>query len=173
MPFQKGHKFSPGRKKGSKHKRTIKAEVAQEQLRQAIFQNLQPITAAAIRSALGEQFIYRVEKKEEGNETHVQLTDPDEIREGLDAIASGNFDENYYYISTKPSNTHAIKELFDRGFGKAKENVEHNIGEKTLAFLLERALVRGREKDDTLLNSGVIHSSYAIVEPQKKLNDGN
>ena len=132
-----------GRKRGSKNRRTIEMETAQKILQQGVFQNLKPMMIAQIQAARGEQYVYRVDRDGEGKETHVLMTDGHEIGKALDAISAGDFDENYYYISTKPASTQAFKELLDRGFGKAKEFKEVRVsGEVTFKTIAQRALER-------------------------------
>lgn len=145
MPFQtrKDTINRKGKPKGTKNRRTIELELAQKQLQQAVFSNLKPLVGAAIQSALGEKFMYRIDRDENNNEKHVQLTDSNEIRIGLDAIASGEFDDAYYYITTKPSNPQSFKELMDRGFGKAPQQINGQIDVKfSLSELAMRALER-------------------------------
>lgn len=130
-----------GKPKGSKRKKTINMELAQEQLQQAVFANLKPLTAAAIQSAIGEVYVYRVFDDNCDEKKHSLVEDPKEIEKALDEISRGNFEKNYYYISTKPSNTNALKELFDRGFGKSKEIKDVNIN-VSLHDVAQRALER-------------------------------
>lgn len=150
-PFVKGDPRA-GRHKGSKNKRTIEVEVAQKQLQQAVFQNLKPMMVAQVQAAKGEQYVYRVDKDENGNETHVMLTDGREIGDALDAISAGDFDDKYFYISTKPASTQAFKELLDRGFGKAKETKDINVTvQLSLSDLARKALERRNKKDDLVI----------------------
>lgn len=156
-----------GRKKGSKNRRTIELEVAQKQLQQAVFQNLKPMMTAQIMSARGENYVYRVDKNEEGGEKHVMLTDGREIGEALDAIAAWDFDNHYYYISTKPANTRAFEALLDRGFGKAREfkQVDVNV-QLSLSRLAQQALLRGSGKDDPGISSPPLHAPQGILRGQ-------
>lgn len=141
-----------GRKKGTKIKRTIEVELAQKSLQQAILKNITPLTVAAINAAIGERFVYRIEKDEKGRMLKPEIvTDGREIANALEAIENDNsvVDDTYYYISTKPMNTHALQQLLDRAFGKPKESIDHNHkGEISLSFLLQQALERGKTKTD-------------------------
>lgn len=104
---------------------------------------------AQVQAAKGEQYVYRIDRDENGKETHVLLTDGHEIGRALDAISAGTFEDKYYYISTKPASTIAFKELLDRGFGKAKEikKVDVNV-QLSLSRLAQQALMRGKNKND-------------------------
>lgn len=151
MPFPKGHKFSPGRKFGQRNKRTIEMEIAQKELQQAILKNITPLTVAAMNSALGEKYLYRIKKGAKGGNLPPEIvTNPFEIQTALSAIAddAGLIDETYYYISTKPSNPQSFKELMDRAFGKSKEHIDMKVtGNVFLSTLSQRALdLRNKKK---------------------------
>ncbi len=152
-----------GRKKGTKNHRTIELEIAQKELQQSILKNITPLTVAALNSAIGERYVYRV-KYERDKKTglplrerkHEIVSDSREIGEALDAIRNdaGLLDyedegtDSFYYISTKPSDTRSLQALFDRAFGKAKESVELSGTVKfSLADLAEEAL-KNRGKHD-------------------------
>lgn len=122
-------------------------EMAQKMLQQAVFQNLKPMMIAQVQSAMGEQFMYRKDVDEKGNEKTVLVTDPDEIGRALDSLSRG--DEKYYFIMTKAPNTQAFKELLDRGFGKAKEIHDVNLNvQLSLSDLAKRALEGNKKVTD-------------------------
>lgn len=143
-----------GRRKGSKNRRTIEVAVAEEQLRQSIMKNLTPIAVAAINATMGERFIYRIHTGAKGAQGQPQLvSDPHKIAQALEAIQNDNgcIDRDYYYVQTKPSNTHALGILLDRAFGKAKENkADPSANDIMLGELLRRALEKGRNQNDTM-----------------------
>lgn len=138
-------------------------EVAQKQLQQAILTNLTPLTVAAINSALGERYVYRVKYKhdKEGRRLderkHEIVSDPKEIERALGAIENDAGELNdedgedvFYYISTKPSDTRSLQGLFDRAFGKPKESLELSGEVKfSLADLAIRAIKKKVNKKDS------------------------
>lgn len=141
-PFVKGDPRA-GRTKGAKNKKTIEMEVAQKQLQQSILANITPLTVAALNSAIGERYVYRIETTKDGGRTKAEVvTDQHEISDALEAIENdaGVIDQSFYYVSVKPSDTRSLQALFDRAFGKAKETVDMNIkGELSLRMLAQKA----------------------------------
>lgn len=138
-----------GRKKGEKNKRTIAVEVAQKELQQAILKNITPLTVAAINAAIGERFVYKIEKDSKGRMLKPEIVmNSGEIANALEAIENDNsvVDDTYYYISTKPMNTHALQQLLDRAFGKPKESIDMNVtGKLSLSTLFQKAMEKKKQ----------------------------
>lgn len=101
---------------------------------------------------MGERFVYRIEKDEKGRMLKPEIVmDGKEIANALEAIENDNsvIDDTYYYISTKPMNTHALQQLLDRAFGKPKESVDMNVtGKLSLTALFERAQAKRKTQND-------------------------
>lgn len=146
-----GRQPGAGRPKGSLNQKTIDIAIAEQQLRESIAKNLIPITVSAINSTLGERFIYKISKKPKSKGQPVLVTGSEEIAKALYAINedAGLIDETYYYVQTKPSNSHALGILFDRAFGKAKEQkAAPSDNEIMLGELLRRALAKSNLQND-------------------------
>jgi hypothetical protein len=125
MAFQKGHKPMGGQLRVKK-KKTIQKEMALEQLKQGILKELKPILRGALDSARGLTVMYQKKKvkTKEGFKRIgelVQVKDQARVEELLQGSCSG---DDWYYITTKDPNIQAIKELWDRSFGKVKESLE-------------------------------------------------
>ena len=126
-----GARIGAGKPKGSKHKKTIEKELALEQLRQGILKELMPVLRAALDSARGLTVMYQRQKIKVGKEFKrqgelVQVTDQARVEQLLRGNKEG---DDWYYITTKDPNVAAVKELWDRAFGKSKETIEHSIKE--------------------------------------------
>lgn len=109
-----------------KKKKTIQKEMALEQLKQGILKELKPILRGALDSARGLTVMYQKKKvkTKEGFKRIgelVQVKDQARVEELLQGSCSG---DDWYYITTKDPNIQAIKELWDRSFGKVKESLE-------------------------------------------------
>ena len=95
--------------------------------------------------ALGQQYIFKLEEEinDKGkiiSREHVQVDDPSEIASALGFIAAGGVDPQgvYYYITTKEPDWRAAEAIFNRIFGKAREQVDVNVEHSfSLSSLLE------------------------------------
>lgn len=131
-----GKRPNSGRSKGSKNKNTIEQKKAEEALKQRILTSIDRLFNAQIALAEGVNYLYRIDETEDskGKKTreHVLVTDPEEIKEVLDDTegAGGVSGENYYYITTKAPENKAIDSMLDRVFGKARQNIGLDGGEK-------------------------------------------
>jgi hypothetical protein len=119
-----------GRPPGAKNKATLEKAAVIEAFNQRVLNQADALFNAQFKLATGSQIVFRidVEKGKQGGikETHVQVTNPQEIKELLDAHGGddGSVDGNYYYFQTIPPDNKAIDSLLNRTFGKAKETME-------------------------------------------------
>jgi len=133
-----GKRPNSGRPRGKKEPQTLEKERIQEVLRQRIMQSAGSLFNAAKSTAIGNQFLYRIETitDSKGKKTRskpILVESEFEIMEYIDRLDKENRgesideDENndvYYFISTKEPSIQAIKELWDRAFGKPTETLE-------------------------------------------------
>lgn len=116
-----------GRPKGKKNKKTLEQKEALTQFQERVRKSIDPLFDAQFNLAHGCSYLYRVDEEWEGKvkkRKHVLVTDPEEIREALDAIDEGDFEEGYYYITTEKPENNAIRDMLDRTFGKPKQSME-------------------------------------------------
>jgi len=125
MTFQPGNQEA---KKKGKNKKTIDREKALELFQQQILKEIVPVLRSALASAQGLTVMYQKKKvknsktgKYERTGEMVKVTSQDRVQELLNGNREG---DDWYYITTKDPNIAAIKELFDRAFGKSKESIE-------------------------------------------------
>ena len=151
--FVKGMAKSSGRKPGTKNKKTIDREEALKEYHQAMLRKMKPLILAQQSLAEGLTVVLRPSwvknpktKKLERQGELRQVTDPDEIEELLN---SDGTEEDYHIISAKDPNVKALQDIFDRTFGKAKEQVELNVNTKELLGIQNavEALIEGYKKD--------------------------
>jgi hypothetical protein len=118
-----------GRPKGRKNRRTIEREQAKREMDARTFNNIHPLYDAKMTLALGQKFLYRIDKKwiQKGKSGYwvdkpaVIVTDPQEIAEYLDGLLNkGGDGASYHYITTKEPSIQAIDSLMDSAFGKPK-----------------------------------------------------
>jgi hypothetical protein len=90
---------------------------------------------AALNKALGETYLMKkvTEKDSKGKVLrvyHEVVTDQQTIIDYLDGELEGNtplneeYDDTWFYMSTKPVDMVAVKELYDRAFGKPLQKNE-------------------------------------------------
>jgi hypothetical protein len=119
-----------GRPPGAKNKATLEKAAVMEAFNQRVLNQADALFNAQFKLATGSQIVFRidVEKGKQGGikETHVHVTNPNEIKELLDAHGGddGAVDGNYYYFQAVPPDNKAIDSLLNRTFGKAKETME-------------------------------------------------
>lgn len=134
-----GKRPGAGRKKGKKTPAVIEREIAFKEMRDRIAKNTDRLLSAQFSIALGQQFLYRIDSRVEGKRTikekPVLVTAEWEIRAFLD----GEFDDEpdkYYYITTKEPDNNALRDMFDRTYGKSKENIDIKTnGELTIKIV--------------------------------------
>lgn len=127
--------FQPGNKeatKKGKHKKTLEKERVLEAIRQGVMREAEPVLRSSLNSARGLTVMYQRRKvknkkgKYKRTGEFIMVKDPDRIIELLNGNCEG---EDWYYITTKDPNIAAVKELWDRAFGKSKETVDMNLHE--------------------------------------------
>jgi len=134
-----GKQPGAGRPKGAKSSKTIDKEIALEQMRQMILQEMKPILRGALDSARGLTVMFQKRKvknkatgKYERTGELVRVTSLERVEELLKGNCSG---DDWYYITTKDPNMVAIKELWDRTYGRTKENLDITSGGKPIPIL--------------------------------------
>lgn len=131
-----GKRKNAGRKQGSKGKKTIERELELESLRQGIMQHTQKILESALNSACGSTVMFQRKKvknkktgKYERTGEFVKVSDENRVHKLLEGGGKG---EDWYFITTKDANVIAIKELWDRAFGKSQDSLDITTGGKPL-----------------------------------------
>jgi hypothetical protein len=141
-----GARSGAGRPKGSKEPHTIEREAIKKEFEDRIHRNAESLLNAALNKARGETFLMcKVTERDSKGKVlrvyHETVTNPNTIIEYLDGELEGgdsiDTDENYYYMSTKPVDVNALKDLFDRAFGRPSQKVE-NSGEQKLIIETRR-----------------------------------
>lgn len=120
-----GRRSGAGRPKGVKTARTLEREEARKYLTQRVLSEIEPLATAEIESAKGVLCLYT---KQLGR--WVRVSDPAIIEATLNT-AEKVMGNDYYLIAAKDPDTKALKNIFDREFGKPTDRLEHS-GELTL-----------------------------------------
>ena len=130
-----GTNHKGGRPKGKKSEKTLEKERVMEAYRQRAMKSADRLLSAQMSLALGQQFLYRIDKKRQKdgsyrNDKPVLVTSESEIRDYLDGVFDGESD-CYYYITTKEPENQALEGILNRTFGKPSETIEMK-GDMTL-----------------------------------------
>ena len=104
----------------------INEEEIEEVFKKRIALHSNKLLTSLLTSALGEQYLYKVQHAVDSKgkviKTHVKVEDPEEIQEYLDnPLAVEGSD--YMYITTKTPDTAAINSLLDRMMGRPTTKV--------------------------------------------------
>jgi hypothetical protein len=133
-PFKKGHKNIGGRKPGSKNKETIARDKALEVYQQEMLKLLLPLVRSQQQLANGLVVVLRpgLAKNQKGKLVRSgelkQVKDPDEIERLFNSKEVQG--QDYHIVFAKDPNVKALSDIFDRVFGKPKEQLDINLGWK-------------------------------------------
>jgi hypothetical protein len=137
-----GARPGAGRPKGSMNYATKKRLAIRHTFEDRILHSADVLLNAALNKALGESYLYHRYKVGSGSKERMEteiVTDPETIKDYIDGELDDLPDSEYYYISTKPVDMVAVKELYDRAFGKAKETVETKTTANTTVIIHDEA----------------------------------
>jgi hypothetical protein len=130
-----GARRGAGRPKGAMDKSTKERLAIRKRFEDRIHHNADVLLNAALNKALGETYLMRKVTERDSKDKvlrvyHEVVTDQQTIIDYLDGELEGNDSINdndpdsYYYMSTKPVDMVAVKELYDRAFGKPLQKNE-------------------------------------------------
>ena len=109
-----GRRLGAGRKRGYKAPSTLKREDARRLLAERVLAEIDELASAQISLAKGLQVMFGRLKGE-----WVRVTDPDLM---LKCLRSG---EPFYRITSNEPDGRALKDIFDREFGRPTETTRH------------------------------------------------
>lgn len=133
-----------GRPRGRKNNATLKREAVLKAMQQRIMQATDLLLDAQFSKARGQQFLYKIEKyyekvsDKEGKVRQILRAKPPklvesqyEIRKYIESevlsfngeMRNNEPDADYYFMTTKEPDTHAIDSLFSRTFGRSVQPV--------------------------------------------------
>lgn len=126
-----GYRAGSGKKKGSKHKKTLEREAARKAYEQMVLENLRPLFQRQLLLANGVNYVYRIDRHERKGQPvrieHVLLESPSEIADALDLIMNEDFQDphetGFYYVTTKAPEGRAIDSMLDRSIGKPAQPI--------------------------------------------------
>lgn len=136
-----GRRPGSGRKKGGYNQSTLDRMAIKRQIEDRIHLNADNLLNAAMNKALGETYLMKkvTERDSKGKVLrtyHEIVTSPQEIIDYLDGELEGNtpldeeLDDVYHYITTKPADILAFKDLYDRAFGKPAQTINTDLTSK-------------------------------------------
>jgi hypothetical protein len=135
-----GARAGAGRKPGGMNYSTKQRLAIKKAFEDRIHQNADRLLNAALGKALGESYLMRKHTVGSGAKQRTEIevvTDLQTIIAFLNGELNTAVYDDYYYISTKPVDMFAVKELYDRAFGKPNSKVE-NTGEQRLIIETRR-----------------------------------
>jgi hypothetical protein len=121
-----GARPGSGMKPKQKTKKTIEREVALKQYQQLVLKRLKPIFEHQYALVEGVSYLYRIDETKNGGKEHVIVQNPDEIGDVLaqahddGGFVEGVYNDKFYYITVKPPDNSAIKDMLDRSIGKTQ-----------------------------------------------------
>ncbi len=137
-----------GRPKGSKSPITIEKEAALKAFREKVYTLADSLLYNQLSLARGQTFLYKIEKYYEtvGKSKVLRKKKPKLVTaqweieaylEGkIDEGEMEDFEDTYYFITTKEPNNQAIDSLLDRSFGKPSQNMDLTSGGEKLDTLI-------------------------------------
>ncbi|MEA3421967.1 MAG: hypothetical protein U9Q97_09875 [Acidobacteriota bacterium] len=141
-----GKREGAGRKEGSRNSNTIEDNIAKEEMRQRVIKSVGSLMNSQMNLAKGCQLLFKIVKK---GEKPILVVNQKEIENYL----AGEYEENkdeYYFITTKVPDNKAIDSLFDRTFGKARQNIGLDGGEDGKPISIEAKEKSKKAIDDYL-----------------------
>ena len=142
MPkFEKGHIKYGGRKKGSKNKHTIAKDWALGTYQQIVLREMEHLQDAQFKLATGESivlaksWIYPPKNKKEKNRKWVRVKNRRKIENLWNNYKEG---EDYLIIWTKDPNVTALNDIFNRVFGKPREQIDLYKTSEELKMIAKR-----------------------------------
>ena len=125
-----GKREGSGRKKGGENAETKRKKVVKKEMEKRIIRSVDHILNAQMNLATGVSYLMHVFYTGKNRKKHVEtVTD----QETIEAYFSGDLDDSenndWYYMSTEKTDNRAIDSLFDRTFGKARQNIGLDGGE--------------------------------------------
>jgi hypothetical protein len=130
-----GARPGAGRPKGGMNEDTKIRMIAKKHFIDRVAKNTDKLFNAQLNKAIGETYLMRVTTIGKVKETEV-VTNQETIKAYLDDTLEAD-DNEYYYISTKPTDNMAIQGLLDRAFGRAAEKVTIDGEMKNTHSLIE------------------------------------
>lgn len=128
-------------RKGKKNKNTVEREAIANQIKDVIAMRSHNLINAQTVLGMGAIKVFRIDSyyvgKKKVRKEPVIVTKDDELIKVMDWVygtqsVDPNDQDTYYFVITKDPDNKAIKDMLDRGFGKATENktitLEKGIG---------------------------------------------
>lgn len=120
-----------GRKPGTLNASTLEKMAVQKQFQQKVLGVADLLFKKKLQLAVGQGFLYKIEKYYQGTGKNRVLkrkpprlvTEAWELEQGIEEALKGghdfeDFDQTYYFFTTKEPNNQAIEDLLDRGLGR-------------------------------------------------------
>lgn len=107
-----GSRLGAGKPKGYKHQKTLEREAARAYLSERVRAEIDPLTTAHLEAAKGVSYMFG-----KVNDTWTRITDPETM---LRCLQSG---ESFYRVTATDPDTKALKDIFDREFGRPTEHM--------------------------------------------------
>lgn len=156
-----GAREGSGRPAGSKNKATMERKAVEEAMKERIMRSADALLNSQMNLAKGVQMLYviKTETDEKGNKRKLRpelVTSQFLIEEYLageltdDHGNRGDNEDEYYFITTERPDNRAIDSLFDRTFGKARQNIGLDGGEEGRPILIMPPELM--QKNDTSLS---------------------
>lgn len=124
-----GARPGAGRPKGSENQSTKDKRIVQEKLKQRVLKSADSLMTSQMNLAKGIQMLYKIKTNKDGSKRKPELVDN---LEEIESYLAGEYEDSndeYYFITTERPDNRALDSLFDRTFGKARQNIGLDGGE--------------------------------------------
>jgi hypothetical protein len=129
-PSWGGARPNSGRPKGSENPATTEKKKVESEMKKRILKSVDSLLTSQMTVAHGVQMLYCITTNEKGIRSRPELiTSPSLIEDFLAGELNEN-DKEYYFITTERPDTKAIDSLLDRTFGKARQSIGLDGGDK-------------------------------------------
>lgn len=115
------------KKKGKKTAKTLEREIVQNEIQQRVLRSHGVILDSQMSLAKGNNMLFVIKSHMEGKKRVQGKPILVEDRATIEAYLAGELEDEedeYYFITTKVPDNNAIKDLWDRTFGKPKETID-------------------------------------------------
>lgn len=133
-----GKREGSGRKEGSENQKTKDKRIVKEEMKQRVLRNVDSLMNSQMSLAEGCQMLFKIEtykyQDKDGNwKEEKKKPAIVESQKEIEDYLAGEYDDEkdvYYFITTKVPDNKAIDSMFDRVFGRARQNIGLDGGEE-------------------------------------------
>lgn len=160
-----GARDGAGRPKGSMNDATKMRMAAKKLVLERIANNADALLNAQMSIALGTTLLFKIEEDSKGNRKKPEMVDDVATVTAFIEQNPGDYegtidgdDATYYFITTKVPDNRALKDMFDRAFGKPEEKLDLTTDGKPLEPVALDAAIIARMRNASTSQSATDNS---------------